>query len=108
MGIVTALEDRSEYRKIYFPQHERAMAHYSYASPDRKWALVVEMDPAWLPCRLVPLDGSSTGRQVGPQGKYTSAAWSPDGRWMYFGVEVDGRHHLSKRTASRLRRMGAH
>ena len=26
MGIVTATENRSEYRKLYFPQHERAMA----------------------------------------------------------------------------------
>ncbi len=26
MGIVTALENRSEYRELYFPQHERAMA----------------------------------------------------------------------------------
>lgn len=94
MGIVTAMENRSEYRKLYFPQHERAMAHFSYASPDRKWALVVEMDPVWQPCRLIPLDGSSAGRQVGPQGQCTSAAWSPDGKWMYFGAEMDGSHHL--------------
>jgi DNA-binding winged helix-turn-helix (wHTH) protein len=30
MGIVTAMENRSEYRKLYFPKHERAMAHFSY------------------------------------------------------------------------------
>src|SRR5260370_36869087 len=89
-----AMENRSECRKLYFPQHERAMAHYSYASPDRKWALVVEMDPVWQPCRVIPLDGSSAGRQVGPQGQCTSAAWSPDGKWMYFGAEVEGNHHL--------------
>lgn len=94
MGIVTATENRSEYRKIYFPQDERRMAHYSYPSPDHKWVLVVEMDPVWQPCRVVPMDGSSLGRQVGPQGKCTSAAWSPDGKWMYFGVEVQGNHHL--------------
>jgi Tol biopolymer transport system component len=94
MGIVTALEDRSEYRKVYFPEHERAMAHYSHPSPDRRWVLVVEMDPVWQPCRLTPLDGSSSGRQVGPPGKCTSAAWSPDGKWMYFGAEVQGGHHL--------------
>jgi eukaryotic-like serine/threonine-protein kinase len=23
-----------------------------------------------------------------------SAAWSPDGKWMYFGAEVGGSHHL--------------
>lgn len=92
MGIVTAAENRSEYRKIYFPQHERSMAHLSYASPDRKWALVLEMNPVWQPCRLIPLDGSSGGRLVGPQGKCTSAAWSPDGKWMYFGADVGGNH----------------
>ena len=94
MGIVTATESRSDYRKIYFPQDERRMAHYSSPSPDHKWVLVVEMDPVWQPCRVVPMDGSSAGRQVGPQGKCTSAAWSPDGRWMYFGAEVLGNHHL--------------
>ncbi len=94
MGVVTATENRSEYRKIYFPQDERGMVHLSYASADRKWALAVEMNPVWQPCRVIPLDGSSAGRQVGPKGKCTSAAWSPDGKWMYFGVEVQGEHHL--------------
>ena len=88
------MEDRSEQRTIYFPQDERGMVHLSYASPDRKWVLVLEMNPVWQPCRVVPLDGSSAGRQVGPKGSCTSAAWSPDGKWMYFGVEVDGSHHL--------------
>jgi serine/threonine protein kinase/Tol biopolymer transport system component len=94
MGVVTALLDRSEYRRIYFPREERSMAHFAYASPDRKWALVVEMNPLWQPCRVVPLDGSSPGSLVGPSGKCTSAAWSPDGKWMYFGVEVEGTNHL--------------
>jgi Tol biopolymer transport system component len=94
MGLVTAAENRSEYRRIYFPQDERGMVHLSYASPDRKSVLVVEMDPVWQPCRVVPMDGSSSGRQVGPQGKCTAAAWSPDGKWMYFSAEVQGRHHL--------------
>jgi eukaryotic-like serine/threonine-protein kinase len=94
MGVVTALEDRSEQRTIYFPQDERGMVHLSYASPDRKWALALEMNPVWQPCRLIPLDGSSSGRQVGPKGSCTSAAWSPDGKWMYFGVEITGSHHL--------------
>jgi DNA-binding winged helix-turn-helix (wHTH) protein/Tol biopolymer transport system component len=94
MGVVTATANRSDYRKIYFPQNERGMVHVSYASPDRRWALALEMDPEWHPCRLIPLDGSSPGYQVGPRGKCTSAAWSPDGKWMYFGVEVEGTHHL--------------
>ncbi len=35
------------------------MAHYSYASPDRRSALVVEMNEKkeWGPCRLISLDG---------------------------------------------------
>jgi DNA-binding winged helix-turn-helix (wHTH) protein/Tol biopolymer transport system component len=94
MGIVTTTENRSDYRRIYFPDHPRGMAHLSYASPDSKWVLIVEMDPAWRPCRLAPMDGSSSGGQVGPQGHCTSAAWSPDGKWMYFGAEVEGKNHL--------------
>jgi Tol biopolymer transport system component len=96
MGIVTATEGRAESRDIYFPSHERAMAHFSYASPDRESVLLVEMDrtPEWQPCRLVPLAGGSPGRQVGPTGQCTSAGWSPDGRWMYFAATVDGTSHL--------------
>jgi len=92
MGIVTSAESRSEERQIYFPPHERAMAHYSFASPDGKSALVVEMDrtATWLPCRLLPLDGTSAGKQVGPPGFCTSAGWSPDGKWMYFSVSAEG------------------
>src|SRR5262249_38915105 len=78
-GRVRAMETRAEYRRIYFPQDERGMVHLSYVSPDRKWALAVEMNPVWLPCRVIPLDGGSEGRQAGPKGKCTSAAWSPDG-----------------------------
>ena len=51
MGIVTSQESRAEERQIYFPEYVRAMAHYSYLSPDEKSILTVEMDPAWLPCR---------------------------------------------------------
>jgi Tol biopolymer transport system component len=97
MGIVTATESRADSREIYTQPNENAMAHYSYASPDRQSVLVVEMDQTHAftqPCRLVPFDGSSTGRQVGPQGTCTSAAWSPDGRWMYFGAGVRGGSHL--------------
>ena len=96
MGIVTATEGRAEPREIYFPAHERAMAHFSHLSPDRKSVLVVEMDrtAAWQPCRLVPFDASSTGRQVGPQGACLAAGWSPDGTWMYFSAQVEGSSHL--------------
>ena len=94
MGIVTAREDRSEHREIYFPAKERGMAHYSYLSPDAKWVLVAEMDPQWHPCRLIPFSGDSPGRLVGPPGACMSAAWSPDGAWMYFGAAIGGKRHL--------------
>lgn len=96
MGIVTSRVNRADRREIYFPVHERAMAHYSSPSPDGRSVLIVEMSDisAWLPCRLVPFDGSAPSRQVGPLGGCGAAAWSPDGRWMYFSVEIDGQRHL--------------
>ena len=97
MGIVTAADSRAAWREIYRDPDEHAMAHYSYLSPDRRSVLVVEMTGAHAftqPCRLVPFDGSSAGRQVGPQGTCLSAAWSPDGRWMYFSALVGGASHL--------------
>ena len=97
MGIVTATDSRAAWREIYIDPDEHGMAHYSYLSPDRRSVLVVEMTGAHAftqPCRLVPFDGSSAGRQVGPQGTCLSAAWSPDGRWMYFAAVVGGASHL--------------
>jgi Tol biopolymer transport system component len=96
MGIKTAREDRADEREVYFPSHERGMAHYSYPSPDQRSVLIVEMDRegAFQRCRVVPMDGSSAGTQVGPEGACIAGAWSPDGRWMYFNVEVDSSTHL--------------
>ena len=90
MGIVTAAEDREHEREVYFPAHERAMAHYSHVSPDGQSVLIVEMDrtATWLPCRLVPMDGHGAGNPVGPPDRCISAAWSPDGKWMYFVAEA--------------------
>jgi Tol biopolymer transport system component len=96
MGIVTSTDNRANERPIYFPDHERAMAHYSYRSPDQKSVLIIEMDGAgtFQPCRLVPFDGSNKGRTVGPRGICSSAVWSPDGQWMYFSAIVDASSHL--------------
>ncbi len=96
MGIVTAKQDGSDERAIYFPQHERAMAHYSWLSPDWTSVAIVEMDAseAWMRCRVAPMDGKSAGIQVGPEGACTAAAWSQDGRWLYLNVNVGGRSHL--------------
>ena len=59
--------------------------------------LLVEMDQdhLWLPCRLVPLDGSTPGQHVGPLGGgCTAAAWSRDGKWMYFTANPGGVNHI--------------
>jgi Tol biopolymer transport system component len=103
MGIVTATEARAEERPIYFPPLELGMAHYSYASPDRTSILIVEMANTHAfdsPCRLVPFDGRSAGRPVGPAGTCLSAAWSPDGQWMYFAADVGGNVHLWRQKLS--------
>jgi serine/threonine protein kinase len=96
MGIVTAGQSRADTRDVYVPAHERGMAHRSYPSPDGTTALVSEMDGSgtWTPCRLVPLDGSSVGRQVGPPGGCTFGAWSRDGRWIYLSSNAGGAFHL--------------
>jgi Tol biopolymer transport system component len=97
MGIVAAEESRIGARDIYLPEYEPAMAHRSYLSPDGKWVLLVEMDQdhLWLPCRVVPMDGSTPGRHVGPPGGgCTFAAWSRDGNWMYFTANPGGVNHI--------------
>jgi eukaryotic-like serine/threonine-protein kinase len=96
MAVVTATVTRAESRDIYVPPRERGMAHRSAISPDHKWVLIVEMENnGWLPCRLVPFDGSSAGRRVGPQhAACTYAAWSPDQQWMYFSSDKGGRFHI--------------
>jgi Tol biopolymer transport system component/tRNA A-37 threonylcarbamoyl transferase component Bud32 len=96
MAIVTADESRAGSRDLYVPPHERGMAHRSYPSPDGKRMLLVEMSErgTMVRCRLAPLDGSSTGQQVGPSsGACTFAAWSPDGEWMYFSSDSGGAFH---------------
>ena len=96
MALVTATESRADSRDLYVPPPPAGMAHRSYLSPDRKWVLAAEMDAtSWLPCRLLPFDASSAGKPVGPPGgPCTSAAWSPDGRWMYFTADTGGGFHI--------------
>jgi DNA-binding winged helix-turn-helix (wHTH) protein/Tol biopolymer transport system component len=96
MGAVTETTTREGLRDIYFPAHERGMAHYSFPSPDRRSALVVEMNGvgAWTQCRLVDLQGQRQPRPVGPDGACTSAGWSPDGYWMFFTATVEGAGHI--------------
>jgi dipeptidyl aminopeptidase/acylaminoacyl peptidase len=96
MSIVSASERRTAPHNVYVPPPPHGMAHRSYRSPDGRWVLVVEMDvKSWLPCRLVPFDGGSTGNPVGPvPAQCTDAAWSPDGRWMYFTAMTGNGVHL--------------
>ena len=97
MAIVAAEESRGNERDIYVPPGTIGMAHRTYPSPDGRWTLVAEHAPGfvWLPCRLVPMDGSSAGRQVGPiSGGCTAAAWSPDGKWMYLNSSAGGTYHI--------------
>jgi len=93
MGIIRSSESRTQTSELYFPVH--GMAHRSYTSPNGQSVLAVEMDQSgiWLPCRLLAIGGGSS-RLVGPRdAQCKAAAWSPDGRWMYFSADAgDGVH----------------
>jgi eukaryotic-like serine/threonine-protein kinase len=97
LSVVTATESRSEQRDVYVPPNENHMAHFSYLSPDRKWVLVLEMGNSarMIPCQLVPFSGGAA-RFVGPQsGACDYAAWSPDGKWMYFDSDAGSKgYHI--------------
>jgi Tol biopolymer transport system component len=90
-AVVTSTASRADERDIYVPPKETDMAHYSWISPDHKWVLIAEMKlGGWYPCRLVAFAGPSAPKSVGPQdGDCTSAAWSPDGKWMFFSSNAD-------------------
>jgi serine/threonine protein kinase len=92
MALVASSEGRTQPRDVYVPESIRGMVHRSYLSPDRTQVIVAEMDKGgMLPCRLVPFDGHSSGHVVGPStGRCTHAAWSSDGRWMYFSSNSSG------------------
>jgi serine/threonine protein kinase len=96
-GIMTAESGGSRQRQVYQPAADRRAAVRTSISPDGKWVLLTELDKylVWAPCRLVPMDGSSAGRAVGPAGGgCTSAAWSLDGQSMYFSSNAGGTYHI--------------
>jgi serine/threonine protein kinase/Tol biopolymer transport system component len=95
MHLTTSTDSRTESRAVYVPPMEDGMAHRSYLSPDGKWVLLAEMDvSAWLPCRVVPFDGSPSGTTVVPKGMCQSGAWSPDGKWIYVTSNFGGAFHI--------------
>ncbi len=97
MVLATSEENRSGERVIFPPPGKGSMAHRSYLSPDGKWVLAVWMsaEGGWESCRLLPFDGTSLGKPVGPPAAAcTYAGWSPDGRWMYFSSEGSGKFHI--------------
>jgi eukaryotic-like serine/threonine-protein kinase len=96
MALATAAESRAGERDVYVPATEEGMAHRSWLSPDGKWVLVSEMDNiGWQPCRVVPFDASSSGKMAGPEkASCPYAAWSPDGRWMYFSADTGDGFHI--------------
>jgi eukaryotic-like serine/threonine-protein kinase len=95
MAIVRSTEGRADSHDLYVLGQMSGMAHRSAVSPDRTRVLVVEMNgqSVWTECLLLSIDGSSS-RLVGPaKARCTNAAWSPDGRWMYFSADAgDGFH----------------
>ena len=97
MGLVTSADNRMGAHDLYLPGPEPNMAHRSYLSPDGKWVLLVEMDEdhLWEPCRVVPADGSSQGRKVGPpKGGCTVGAWSRDSKWIYLTSNAVAANHI--------------
>jgi len=97
MVLVATDESRGQSRDIYVPAGERSMVHHSYLSPDGHWVLIVVMDSLGelLPCRVVPFDGGSNVRSVGPpDAACTAGAWSPDGKWVYVSSNKGGRFHI--------------
>ncbi|HWX91831.1 MAG TPA: WD40 repeat domain-containing serine/threonine protein kinase [Terriglobales bacterium] len=96
MELVSSDLSRAHVHTILSPEGHMSMVHRSYLSPDRKWVITVEMTGNfWDRCRLIPFDGSAPGRQIGPaDGICTSAAWSPDGAWMYLNTNSGRRFHV--------------
>jgi eukaryotic-like serine/threonine-protein kinase len=100
MRITTSDGSGTRPRAVYVPENPMGMAHRSYVSPDHRWVLVAahmvrKPNWVWLPCRVVPFDGSSPGRVVGPpDAACTSGAWSPDGKWIYLSTNASGGYHI--------------
>jgi serine/threonine protein kinase len=95
MGLATSTESRANERTVYM--EDGVMNHLSFLSPDHKQVLMnaMEMDAVtlWGQCRVAPFDGRSKGKKVGPVG-CARAAWSPDGKSMYFSADTGSGSHI--------------
>ncbi|MBM3815325.1 MAG: hypothetical protein FJW20_27245, partial [Acidimicrobiia bacterium] len=96
MGIVTSTESRAQQRTVFMPVEESGMAHRSYLSPDGKHVLLILMKLSrWMPCAVTLFEGGGTETEVGPSpSQCTDAAWSPDGKWMYFSANTGNGYHI--------------
>jgi eukaryotic-like serine/threonine-protein kinase len=84
MRITTSDGSGTRPRAIYVPEDPTGMAH-----------MVRKPNWVWLPCRVVPFDGSSPSRVVGPpDAACTSGAWSPDGKRIYLSTNASGGYHI--------------
>ena len=96
MGVATSTESRANQRTVYV--EDGVMNHHSFLSPDHKQLLMDAMEmevlTLWGQCRVAPFDGGSgKGKKVGPTG-CAHAAWSPDGKTMYFSADTGGGSHI--------------
>lgn len=96
MALVTTNESRGESRDLYLPPNQRGMIHRSFPSPNGQWVLMVEMENGeWVPCRVIPAAGGSAGKQVGlANAPCTTAAWSPDSKWIYLSLHQENHFHI--------------
>ncbi len=94
-ALVSATESRADSRDIYRPSHPRLSVQRSHHSPDQKWVVFVEADDRDpQACKLVPMNGGSEGKIIGPPGQCLDTAWSPDGRWIYLCSNQGGSFHI--------------
>jgi Tol biopolymer transport system component len=95
MAVATSTESRANERAVYV--EAGVMNHLSSVSPDHKQVLMnaMEIDATtiWGQCRLAPFDGSTKGKKIGPTG-CSNAAWSPDGKFMYFSADAGNGSHI--------------
>jgi Tol biopolymer transport system component len=95
MGVAASTESRANERTVYV--EDGIMNHLSFLSPDHKQLLMNGMDmevlTLWGQCRVAPFDGSAKGTKVGPTG-CARAAWSPDGKFMYFSADTGSGSHI--------------